>query len=106
MTLRSAWKVLSSMAVSSCRSTSMEIRLLSLGMRWKRIPSGGVKPVAPPWLSSSLRSMYQSTPYWDTPKSCSRVPRAHSAAVCWYSPTPIRLPASSPGSVMPESLWT
>ena len=70
------------------------------------IPSGGVKPVAPPWLSSSLRSMYQSTPNWDTPKSCSRVPRVHSAAVCWYSPTPMRLPASSRASPMPESVWT
>ena len=50
--------------------------------------------------------MYQSTPNWDTPKSCSRVPRVHSAAVCWYSPTPMRLPASSRASPMPESVWT
>ena len=60
----------------------MDARLFSAGMRWNDIPGGGVKPVAPPWLSSSVRSMYQSTLYCDTPKSWSNTPRAQSAAVC------------------------
>ena len=38
---------------------SIEAMLCSTGMRWKEMPSGGLKPVAPPWLSSSVRSMYQ-----------------------------------------------
>ena len=36
-------------------------------------PAGGVNPVWPPWLSSSVRSMYQCTLYCETPKSCSRI---------------------------------
>ena len=82
----------------------MDARLLSGGTRWKEMPSGGSKPVAPPWLISSVRSMYQCTLYCDTPWSWSMMPRIHSAAVCWYSPTPMRLPTTSLGFSMPESV--
>src|SRR4030095_4199602 len=74
------------------------------GMAWTDIPAGGVNPVAPPWLNSSVLSMYQCTLYCDTPKSCSSIPRCHRAAVCWYSPTPMRLPTRSLGCLMPESV--
>ncbi len=69
-------------AASSSLLTSMEDILLSGGIRWKEIPCGGVNPVAPPWLNSSVRSMYQCTLYCETPKSCSKMPRCQSAAVC------------------------
>ena len=79
-------------AASISLFASIVARLLSLGMRWNLMPSGGLNPVAPPWLSSSLRSMYQSTLNWSTPKSCWSTPRVQSDAVCWYSPTPMRFP--------------
>ena len=79
-------------AASSSPRTSIVARLLSVGMRLNLMPSIGLKPVAPPWLSSSERSIHHSTLNWSTPKSCWRTPRVHSDAVCWYSPTPMRLP--------------
>ena len=88
---------------SSSLLTSIVARLLSSGTRWKEIPSGGLKPVTPPWLSSSVRSMNQLTSYCDTPKSCSRVPRSQTDAVIWYSGTPTRFPFRSSGPLMPES---
>ena len=57
-------------AASSSPATSIVASDLVFGMRWNLIPFGGLKPVAPPWLSSSLRSMCHSTLYWSTPKSC------------------------------------
>ena len=82
----------------------MDERLSSGGMRSNEMPSGGSKPVAPPWLISSVRSMNQCTLYCDTPWSWSMMPRIQSAAVCWYSPTPMRLPTTSAGFSMPESV--
>ena len=105
MTLLPFWKARCTAATSISLATSMDAKLLFGGTRWKEMPSGGVNPVAPPWLNSSVRSMNQWTSYWDTPKSCSRMPRVHSAAVCWYSPTPMRLPVISSGRLMPESTW-
>src|SRR5437667_3719719 len=83
----------------------MDARLLSGGTRWNLMPSGGWKPVAPPWLSSSVRSIHQSTLYWSTPKSCWSTPRSQSEAVCWYSPTPMLLPLRSSGPSIPDSVW-
>ena len=62
-------------------------------------PGGGVKPVAPPWLCSGGRSMNQCRSRGSTSNSCRRMPRAHSAAVCWYSGTPTRLPSRSAGGL-------
>src|SRR5436190_110835 len=75
-------------------------------MRWKRTPGGGWKPVAPPWLRSSVRSMYQIRSSGATPNSCCITPRVHSAAVCWYSGTPTRLPLRSAGCSTPASVRT
>ena len=83
----------------------MEARLSVSGMRANEMPSGGSKPVTPPWLNSSLRSMNQWMSYWETPKSCSSTPRSQTDAVIWYSGTPTRLPFRSAGTLMPESAW-
>ena len=61
MMLLPFWKARCTAAASISLATSMDARLLSGGTRWKEIPSGGVNPVAPPWLNSSVRSMNQ----WD-----------------------------------------
>ena len=78
--------------------------LWSPGMRLKRTPAGGWKPVAPPWLRSSVRSIHHSMSSGSTPNSCLSTPRDHSAAVCWYSGTPTRLPLRSAGFSMPLSV--
>ena len=85
---------------------SIEPMLWSPGMRLKRMPAGGLKPVAPPWLRSSVRSIHQSRSSGSTPNSCFSTPRDHSAAVCWYSGTPTRLPLRSSGFSMPLSART
>ena len=73
------------------------------GIRFTRTPAGAVKPVAPPWLLSGLRSMNHSMSRACTPNSCCRTPRDQIAQVCWYSGTPMRLPRSSAGAAMPAS---
>src|SRR5919204_1816560 len=67
---------------------------------------GGLKPVAPPWLFSGLRSMNHSMSRACTSNSCCRTPRDQIAQVCWYSGTPMRLPRRSAGAAMVESLRT
>jgi hypothetical protein len=59
MTLGMFFHGLEIAATSSSLFTSIEAMLLSDGIRWNEIPGGGVNPVAPPWLNSSVRSIYQ-----------------------------------------------
>jgi hypothetical protein len=67
-------------------------RLVSIGIWFTVTPGGGVNPVAPPWLTSGVRSIQNSISVWSTPSSWRRMPRDHTAAVCWNSGT--SMPAS------------
>lgn len=50
--------------------------------------------------------MYQVMSCAVTPNSCCSAARVHSAAVCWYSGTPTRLPFRSAGSRIPALALT
>ena len=78
----------------------MPPRFFSGGIVWIVTPGGAVKPTAPAWLCEAPRSIQNSMWRGSTPNSSCSTPRAHSAAVCWYSGTPTRLPFRSAGAAM------
>lgn len=62
--------------------TSISPMFVVEGIKFMRTPAGGINPVAPAWLVSGVRSMYQSISPGCTPNSCCSTPRAQIAAVC------------------------
>ena len=94
------------MQPSSSPESTIEPMLFSKGIWLMVTPGGGLNPMAPPWLRAGRRSMKKIMSLGATPNSFSSTPRVHSAEVCMYSGTPMRLPFRSAGLSMLASLRT